>query len=400
MACAVCVCVYIALSVVFFVARHFADSTDLASLHKAVRLEPSNAEYRWRIGAFQFYNAKDTQAAALDFENAIHLNPFNARYWMDYAGALFNLGHLDESRTALERAIRLNPTRPDLNWQAGNLYLALGDTNLALHRFRTILDRDDKNPEYSVLPMCWRVTHDPELLIKEALPPRADVYLRFLDLVVSENNDEAAKTIWTTLSKFDPNLDPKQVFPYFDFLVMHKDVAQSAAVWNYIASQSHMQDYRRPDDLVVNGSFEEPLLNGGFDWRYHEVRAVTLSIDDEKFHTGRQSLSISFSGENADAGVVELVPVEKNSTYEFSTYAKAQNIQGAGGPQFQIQDLYDKHSLLLTDEMTETFNWRLVRGEFHTGAEDSLVAIRIVRIPGNTLVRGKLWIDDVSVRRK
>jgi hypothetical protein len=374
-------------------------SGEPAALQRAVRLRPQNADFRWQLGRYKFYVLGDASAAATDYEKAIALNRFDAHYWLDYANALVNLNRVQETTDAVHSAIRLDPTTPRTNWEAANLYLVAGDTGAALSRFRAILEQEADTPEYPVLPLAWRVTRDPDLITREALPPRPTVYLRFLQLLMTENNPEAAARVWVALSKLQQNFEPKLVFPYFNYLIAHQDVKGAQQVWSYLTA-STLPGYVRSDNLIVNSDFELPLLNGGFDWRYRESRNVSLMMDNDRFESGRQSLNMSFRGVSADAGVAQLIPVEPDTSYEFGVYVKAENIQGANGPQFQVQDAFTQQSLLLTDDLTGTFNWRSVSGDFHTGPETRLVILHVVRVPGNTLVRGKLWMDDVSIRRK
>ena len=397
--CSLVLAAYVLLASTSYVAYHLASSGEPRSLEKAVRLRPFNADYRWQLGRYKFYVLGDAAAAVTDYEKAVALNRFDSHYYLDYANALVNLNRDAETINAVQRAILLDPTTPRTNWEAGNLYLVAGDTEAALHRFRVILEQEGETPEYPVLPLCWRVTRDPDLIIREALPPRAGAYLRFLQLLMKENNSQPAATTWQALTRLQQSFEPKLAFPYFNYLIAHKDVAGASQVWSYLTS-SALSGYARSDNLIVNGDFEKPLLNGGFDWRYRESNAVSLTMDNDRFQSGRESLNISMHGVAADLGVAQLVPVDPATAYDFGAYVKAENIQGANGPQFQVQDAYSDQSLLLTDDLNGTFNWREVSGEFHTGPDTRLVLLRMVRLPGNTHVRGRLWIDDVSIRRK
>jgi len=396
----VLVLAYITVSSLSYIAYRYSRAGTRESLQTAVRLEPGNPEYRWRLGRAEFYGESDSASAEKEYEKALSLNSYNPHYWLDYANALYNQNRVAENQKAIEHAVQLDPTSPRTNWEAGNMYLVGGDTVAAFHQFRNILSRGINTSAYPVIPLCWRVTKDADLIIREALPTRPDFLLQFLNLVVADRSSEAAATVWATIVRLKQNFDAKLAFPYFDYLVETRDVDAAMGVWKFLESAGSLADYAQPENLLVNAGFEKPVLNGGLDWRYRQGRAVNLSLDNDQAHSGKASLAVNFSGATADIGIAQIVAVEPNTTYDFSAFAKGHGLEGAGGPQFEIQDAYTLERLLLTDDLTDTFNWRLIEGNFHTGAGTKLVMVRVVRVPGNTLIRGKLWIDDLSIRKR
>jgi hypothetical protein len=153
-------------------------------------------------------------------------------------------------------------------------------------------------------------------------------------------------------------------------------------------------------NMVVNGGFEEKILNMGFDWRYVEAPHVVIGVDTDQFHGGRRSLSIAFDGGAVtDAGITQLISVDENTTYNFSAYAKADDISAAHGPQFVISDADTNNQLFLSEELLGTAGWKLFSGSFRTGANTNLVSLKIIRITSEEPIKGRLWIDDVAVSR-
>ena len=60
-----------------------------------------------------------------------------------------------------------------------------------------------------------------------------------------------------------------------------------------------------------------------------------------------RSLLITFDGPGVtDAGILQFIAVQPNTTYEFSAYYKSGEFEGAGGPHFTIQDAYPKPSYM------------------------------------------------------
>ena len=44
-----------------------------------------------------------------------------------------------------------------------------------------------------------------------------------------------------------------------------------------------------------------------------------------------------------------------------------------------------------------TAGWRQQVVDFVTGPEARLITIRVVRVPGNPLIKGTFWLDDVQL---
>jgi hypothetical protein len=192
----------------------------------------------------------------------------------------------------------------------------------------------------------------------------------------------------------------KLVFPYFRLLISKQEIAAAKTAWQQLANvDGALQPYLPSrENLIVNGGFEENLLNGGFDWWYEPNPHATLAIDTSEFHSGTRSLSITFDGQNAaEAGIVQFIPVKPNSEYEFSGEWRAEDLDTASGPRFSIADAYSNASYVLTDDVLGTVPWRLQQARFHTGPSTTLILLKIARQPAGPLIRGKLWIDDLKL---
>jgi hypothetical protein len=195
----------------------------------------------------------------------------------------------------------------------------------------------------------------------------------------------------------------KLAFPYFQFLIEKQEVAAAQTAWQQLAGVNRsLQPYLSSrENLVVNGGFEENVLNGGFDWWYQSNPHAALAIDTSEFYNGTRSLSVTFDGQNpADAGILQFVVVKPLTEYEFSAESRTEDIDSASGPRFAIVDAYTNASFVLTDDLLGTNPWRLQQARFQTGPNTNLVLLKIVRQPAEALIRGKLWIDDLRLVEK
>ena len=164
-------------------------------------------------------------------------------------------------------AVEADPTTPHVAWEAANFFLVQGDRERALRHFRVVLANDPEMVD-PALQLCWRATGDANQILDQALPRRPDLYLSFLRLLVSKQEVAAAENVWGHLIGLQQTFPTKLAFPYFRLLIAKQEVAAAQAAWQQLASVNPSLQAYLPsrENLIVNGGFEENVLNGGFDW--------------------------------------------------------------------------------------------------------------------------------------
>ncbi len=389
---------YTAVAASEYLAYCFASRTDRVSLSRAIRLQPENAEYRYQLG--RYYALTQQWGDAVNaFTAAVGLNPHKANYWFALAGANQVLDLSKNRQDALEHAVLVDPHTPEVAWQAANLYLAEGEVDKSLQQFRTVIDGD---PSLSIaaLRLAWQVQPDVEVLLREAVPSTIPAYATFLEILISGQQTDAAEKVWDRLKELHQPVDRALLFDYIRYLIMKKEVVQADKAWRDAAELSKLQNYQPyPQNLVVNGDFSLEMLNGGFDWVYAKRSDVTLALDPTEQHNGSRSLMISYDSRGLeDTGIRQAIAVEPDTLYEFSAYFKSDNMDGAGGPLFLLQDLYAGTPYFTSDYLKDSDVWKQVSGTFKTGQETNLLLLRIQRSPVDKPIRGKLWIDGVRLR--
>jgi tetratricopeptide (TPR) repeat protein len=398
-ACFLIVALYLQFALKAFLAAHLAATPDLSTLNNATRLEPSNAEYRELLGRNLALSGVSLDQGMSEYRAAIHLDPYEAQYWLDLAGAYQVAGRTSDEGESVEHAVAVDPTTPHVAWEAANFFLVQGDQEKALRYFWLVFANDPEAVDLA-LQLCWRATGDANRILDQALPRRPDLYLSFLRLLVYKQEVAPAKTVWSHLIALNQEFSTKLAFPYFRLLIAKQEVAAAQTAWQQLAGVDHsLQPYLPSrENLIVNGGFEENVLNGGFDWWYESNVHAALAIDTSEFYNGTRSLSVTFDGLNpADAGILQFVVVKPNTGYEFSALSRTEDIQSASGPRFSIVDAYTNAPYVLTDDLLDTNPWHEQHARFQTGPNTNLVLLRIVRQPGVPLIRGKLWIDDLKL---
>ena len=389
---------YLILTAAAFLAVHFSTDPDRVHLQRATWLDPGNAEYRYRLGRYELLARLSPQAAIPWLEAATDLNPHSARYWLDLAIARQSLGDTASERLALDRALASDPRNPDVVWQAANLYLAQGSIEDAMHEFRVVMENDPALAPQAI-NLCWKIHPDIEPLLSGVIPPK--VYNSFLAFLISRNETGAAAKVWEKIFSAQQPLERSDLFAYMRYLIAHQEVAQASLVWREAATLSGLAPYQpSSENLLINGDFSMEVLNGGFDWLHQATPGVALALDPNDAHSSTRSLRVTFDGPGiADAGIRQLVPVEPNTRYDFSGFYKAQDIDGAGGPKFAIQDLYRETPFFMSDDLRDSDFWRRADGTFTTGPDTHLLVLRIARVPAGSPIKGKLWIDGLQLVR-
>jgi len=399
--CLVLVGLYLQWALRAYLASRLAAIPEPSNLQRAIRLEPANAEYHDLFGRYLALSGISLDEGIANYRIAAQLNPYAARYWLDLASAYQISGRIQEQKKSVERAVQVDPTTPDVAWAAANFFLLQGDQERALRNFRVVLANDpDPVTIDSALQICWRASGNANQLLDQALPRTPELYLSFLRLLISKQEVVAAENVWSHLIGLHQSFSTNLAFPYLRFLIAKQEVAAAQTSWRQLAAlDPSLQPYLPSvENLIVNGGFEENILDGGFDWWYESRPHVILAIDTNEFHSGTRSLSVTFDGQSAsEAGISQLIPVEPNTDYEFSAEFRAEELETASGPRFAIADAYTSAPYVLTDDVMGTSPWRLELARFHTGPSTNLILLKIVRQPAAPLIRGKLWIDDLKL---
>ena len=262
----------------------------------------------------------------------------------------------------------------------------------------------EQNPAAAsaILPECWDKTRDVNLILTQAIPANAEMQLAFLRMLTEREETTAANEAWKFIVAANKPINPQLSIIYFHYLLNEQDVATFSRAWRELAGLApEMRAYLPTDNLIVNSGFELAPLNWGFGWRYQPSEHMTVGIDDKVAHSGTHSLSLAYDGDQAYmAGWTEYVPVEPNADYEFSAWIKSENVTSSSGPRIALVDGYSGANLLLTDDVLDTHPWQELKGTVRVPADTQLLAVKIVRAPANTRIRGQIWIDDLRLVKR
>jgi len=390
---------YLRFAALEFRAAHSDAGNTTAGIEQAVRLQPSNGEYHARLGRL-LEATGDVSDARQQYQAALRLNPHDARYWLDEAGAQERIGNLTEQGRALEHALDVDPRTPEVAWKAANFYLLQGNTDAALRQFHSVLE-GNRDMAPAVLDLAWRATHDVNRLVADVLSNDPAPQLALLDTLAGYHETKAAQTVWIHIVSTGRPIELRLALPYINYLIEQREIAAALAAWNQLATVDRVPAYLPSQNLIVNGGFDAEILNAGFDWRYYKQNEVGLSLDETVFHGGHRGLAISFQGPGVDeVKIFQFIPLSPNTTYDFSSYFRTGDLEGAGGPKIVISDAYSPHTYFTSYDLKNAEVWRQINGSFTTGEDAKLAVVKIVRMPEGHPIRGTLWLDDMELTKK
>jgi Tetratricopeptide repeat len=374
-------------------------------IEAAVKWDPGNPQFPDALAnVMRFYSENPDPTPLVRLcEKAVRSSPNDAHYWADLASAYDWAGRPNDALRAFERARDLFPNSPDINWSLANFYVRTGRLNDSLPVLQKILSGGGFD-QSQVFSLATRATSDPQVVISEVLPPRPPFLEDYFNFLVTSNNLDQAKSVWLRLLESKQPFDLGRAVWYVNALIQRPDIAAASDVWSQLVARfpAEMSSRFTDHNLVTNGDFALPILNGGFDWRVFPVEGATVSIAPANPGPGG-SLQIQFDGShNLEYGhVLQYIRVEPKTRYQFSGEIRTRGITTDSGPRFQIFDPRDMaHLSVSSDNRIGTSDWWTEKLNFQTGPATRLVLLRVVRPASakfDNQIAGDVWIRNISL---
>jgi tetratricopeptide (TPR) repeat protein len=389
-------------------AAWLATARTTEGLRRAIRLDSTNGRYHAQLArALQF----SMENASLDeilkhYERAVSLEPHRAESWEELGAAYEWLGRAQDAQRAFERARELFPESPAVNWTLSNFYFRQGDLTLAFATTKRAI-RGQPELRRAGFDLAWRATADANRILAEMLFPDAALYLEYIAYLCESQRMEAAAQAWARLLELGLPFEPQAASGYLDALLQQRRVDELEAAWEALASRhpTVIPTRRGQSNLIVNGSFESDILNGGLDWRIAPLEGVEVAADHLIFFDGASSLRIRFDGRrNPDfLHVLQFVPVTPETNYRLSAFLRAEGITSDRGLFVQAFDADDEQGLFrATAEVVGTQNWAAQELLIRTREKTRLLVVRLARLHSEKLngqIPGTVWVDRITLQK-
>jgi len=248
------------------IAGRAADGDTVGDLRWAVRLEPRNPEFWYRLGHYQQFNLEqpDIVTSVESYQKAVTLNPGYTEAWLDIGTAYELDGNNAAAQDAFSRAKKTYPASAEVAWRYGNFLLREGMLPEAFAELRLAL-RADPRRAGAVFSRVYRADPDIDAILNDLLPPVPDVYVDAIAEAVDSQQLAVAQTMWMRLMKLNPHLQLWQFDKFVGALQAHRDYDAARQVWDQGTSTMELPPLIQPRDSVLwDPSFESGLSNLSF----------------------------------------------------------------------------------------------------------------------------------------
>jgi hypothetical protein len=338
---------------------------------------------------------------------ATELSPFEARYWSDLAWVCELSNDTPCATQAVEQAVKLSPTTPQIHWAAANTFLRTGQRDAAMAEFRHLLELD---PTYApaTFHICAGSLGDPQLILQKVLPPGKDPRLRlaYLQFLITNELDEQARQVWAQAVATGTPFPLPLAAPYIDHLLDLGHVEEAQGAWQDLEKLGIVPKpgADQEGNLVYNGDFEQTPLGTGLDWRDQPGPSIALDLADPSAHSGKRAVRVDFTVSRNEGHMLlyQIVPVASNQAYLLTAYGRSQDITSDSGPRLQVLDPVHSAGPNVESEPTVgTTPWHQISLKFCTGPATKLVRLSLLRERGRnfpTEITGSFWLDTVVLK--
>jgi hypothetical protein len=388
------------------VAQYGAEGQTLRRLQLAVRLEPDNPEYWYRLGRYQQYNLEQPDAVSAEnsYREAVALDPTDTFAWLDLATAYELDGKPEEARDAYLRATRSYPISADVAWRYGNFLLRQGQLAQAYPELRSAVEADPRRAA-EAFSRAYRTNPNIDELLAELLPAKQGIYVDVIWEALSATQLAVAKTVWARLLLLNPHLEMRDVERFVSALLHAGEYAEARRAWDQGVATMNLPPLLPPNPSIVwDPSFETGINGFAFSWQYHPIdQGVSIDLDKAEKHSGAQSLRLSFDGKhnpNLEAACT-LAIVQPSTTYRFSGWIESRALTTDQGIAFRLHAVDGGFTPPTnTRQVVGTNPWTLVDQSWTSGSDVHRLRICVVRDASDNpdvRISGSAWVDDVNL---
>jgi hypothetical protein len=329
------------------------------------------------------------------------------------------VGNPAKAEECIQRALDVWTYSPVVQWQAGNFYLLHGNLEKMYKCFRTAIDYDNSKLDIA-LQISWRADPDHSRILSMLVPDRMPTNLRSLAFFVAHGELDLARPAWERFlqNRFPERFsaDVSAAFPYIDALLAKNRVEDAFRVWGESLEKHAMNRGRLrleqqfatnsatdpTVNLVWNGSFEDEILNGGFDWRQQETDEAEIRIDRTVHVDGLSSLKVAFNKSNIDfSHLSQILPTPTAGNYRLQYYLRTLNLTTDQRPYFAIESSpHPQDTILHTESFPSLSSWKKYSFPFKVNPGIKAVKLSLRRFPSEKFdnrIQGSLWLDNVSI---
>ncbi len=232
-----------------------------AGVARALELLPNRASYLLLRALQLDYDGVDSTAL---LERATRANPLSSAPRIRLGLAAEARGDFPTAEAWLLDAARADH-QFEPRWTLANFYFRRGRRDEFWTWMRAALENSYGDRRLA-FDLCWRVTQDPDEVLRRAIPDRHEVLAAYLHYVMDQQR-EAVGPVALKLAALGNAADAPVLESASDVLVDSGKAAEARELWERLG--------HRQRALISNGDFAAEPGGHGFDWRVAHAPGVT-----------------------------------------------------------------------------------------------------------------------------
>jgi tetratricopeptide (TPR) repeat protein len=376
---------------------------EFGTAESAVRLAPRDPYTHLQLARLHrvSFLPEELPKSLSEYELAAALGPNDYQIWTELGRARSASGDDEGGVIALRRAADLAPAYAKPRWHLGNALLRAGRTDEAFAELRRAADADSSlRPQ--IFNLAWQFYDQDVKRIVEVIGDSPTARAQLTTVLVGRGLINEALALWATLGADEK----KSQSGAADTLV--RALAERKMYRSTLQVVREAGDVESLPEKVTNGSFESEIAAPGkhiFNWQVITPPGVQIAVDPRVKKEGARSLRLAFNAPSQIdfRGVLQLVPVEAETSYRLSFFTRAEELKSASLPIVEVLDGSSGAGLGASPPLASgSSDWTETTVEFKTPRGAEAVMIRFTRTQCSDAVCpifGKVWYDDFNLQR-
>lgn len=387
-----------------FIGWLFTGKVNRDGLSSALRFDGNNPTYHYLLGRLYHLDivGYDIEKAIAQYKKSIELSPLQPGAWIDISKAYQVKGQSAEAEYALERAVMVSPNNAELLWEAGTFWLINNSVDKAVSVLRQyLLILPDRQKD--VYDLCWKLRMDNSYILASLIPDSYEYRSQYLEYLILTKRIGETHEVWASLDK--DRIGENIFITYVNALINSGSYEKAEAVWEEMTKKNGRFGKPEENNLIWNSSFENEMLNGGFDWVASEAEGADVFIDDTIRMTGNRSIGVAFDGKhNPDITIIQqVVQVKPGTPYTLRGYIKTSSLTTTNGVFFSVQGHNCSMPHRKSETATGTNFWREFSIDFGSPEGCNAIIIKARREQSAKLdnkIEGTVWIDGITLKQR
>ncbi len=408
--------VMLALVASWFVVRWYLGNTiaeyfqpeehRLETAQMAVRLAPNDPLPHWRLGNLVQKELPPDQIPLVvsEYEKAVALSPHDYRLWMEFGGALEQVGDFEKAEKALREAVKLAPSYAYPRWFLGNLLVRTDRYDEGFAELR-LAAAGNEQFQPQLFNLAWQLNKSDFESLKAAVGNSSPTRAAFAKYLIERGRLDEGLRLWAALTETEKRQNRYYADAMIANLAGNRLYHQAMEIWNQVApSPIYQADFGK----ILDRGFDENLAHGPgviFGWQVQSNSQVQIGIEVGQAHSGSRSLRLFFQVRSHidTINVSQLVPVKPNTEYDFECYVRTDRLESAETPVVSVVNAADDQVISGSAAAPSGTNgWQRVAFSFKTGPQVQAIKVRMLRntCPDSAVcpIFGTVWYDDFDLK--